>query len=194
MQVAAFGRVACPTSVSGRHWSPSLARQQHSRIQLFSSTPLFSLAQRCQFLITALASRNFLAHLPTNVYFLYPRNWLYKKKSFHNRRTCFCSHFCKKCSKYILEPAQWLGFPQLNIAHSSEVFEVSPYVTQASATCLGDSWKLRSHTCTRRSFQLGHHGHQCFGRHLLSKRPLAISVTFARVPCSRQSYAHVRTL
>ena len=34
----------------------------------------FSLAQRCQFLMTALASHNFLAHLPTNVYFLYPRN------------------------------------------------------------------------------------------------------------------------
>ena len=123
VRVAAFGRVACPSSVSWRHWPPSLARQQHSRIQLFSSTPLFSLAQRCQFLMTAFASRNFLAHLPTNVYFLYPRNWCFGcccfSQSFHNRITFFCSHSCRKCSTYLLAPAQWLGFPQLNIVHSS---------------------------------------------------------------------------
>ena len=99
MWVAAFGWVSCPSSISGWHWLPSLARQQHSRIQLFSSMPLFSLAQRCQFLMTALASHNFLTHLPTNVY-----------QSFHNCRTFFCSQSCRKCSKYLLAHAQWLGF------------------------------------------------------------------------------------
>ena len=63
VRVAAFGRVSCPSRVSGQHWPPSLAHQQHSLIQLFSSTPLFSLAQRCQFLMTALSSRNFFRKL-----------------------------------------------------------------------------------------------------------------------------------
>ena len=92
--------------------------QQYSRVQLFSSTPLFSLSQLCQSLMTALASHNFLAHFPTNVYFLYPRNFFFFSV-FHNRRTCFCGHSCKKYSKYLLAPVQWLGFLELNIAHSS---------------------------------------------------------------------------
>ena len=37
----------------------------------YSRPRLFSLAQRCQFLMTALASRNFLAHLPQNTVQLY---------------------------------------------------------------------------------------------------------------------------
>ena len=112
---------------------------------LFSSTPPFSFAQRCQFLVTELANRNFLAHLPTNVYFLCPSKLALFSLFAIAELASQCSYSCRKCSKYRLAPAQWLGFPQLNIAHPSRsrLCSLSLRHFHALATCTGDSRELR---------------------------------------------------